>query len=68
MDTDLEAGVRQRPVQVTAGHRITILECDLLNPAWDPYHCPPRVLRLMRLSGEQIDRIRLFHPSPTRHA
>jgi RNA polymerase sigma-70 factor (ECF subfamily) len=64
MDSDLRAGVRQRLVTVTAGTRVTILECDLLNPPWDPGHCPPGVLWLMRLSNGRIDRIRLFHPRP----
>jgi len=47
-----------------AGRRVTILECDLLSPPWDPEHCPPGVLWLMRLSGDGIERIRLFHPQP----
>jgi RNA polymerase sigma-70 factor (ECF subfamily) len=64
MESDLLAGVRQRPVAVTAGQRVTIVECDLLNPAWDPQHCPPGVLWLMRLSGDRIERIRLYHPQP----
>jgi RNA polymerase sigma-70 factor (ECF subfamily) len=64
MHTDLQAGVRQRLATVTAGTRVTILECDLLNPPWDPAHCPPGVLWLMRLSDGRIDRIRLFHPRP----
>ncbi|MFF5293082.1 RNA polymerase sigma factor [Paractinoplanes globisporus] len=62
MESDLLAGVRQRMAAVTAGRRVTILECDLLSPAWDPEHCPPGVLWLMRLSGGRIEQIRLFHP------
>jgi RNA polymerase sigma-70 factor (ECF subfamily) len=62
MDSDLRAGVRQRLGAVTAGQHVTILECDLLSPPWDPQHCPPGVLWLMRWSGNQIQRIRLFHP------
>jgi RNA polymerase sigma-70 factor (ECF subfamily) len=64
MDGDLQAGVRHRLAAVTAGQRVTILECDLLSPSWDPGHCPPGVLWLMRLSGDRIERIRLFHPQP----
>jgi RNA polymerase sigma-70 factor (ECF subfamily) len=63
MDSDLAAGVRQRPVRVTAGRHVTILECDFVNPAWDPWHCPPGVLWLMRLDGGRIDQIRLYHPA-----
>jgi RNA polymerase sigma factor (sigma-70 family) len=62
MDNDLEAGVRQRLARVTAGRRVTILECDLINPAWDPRHCPPAVLWLMTTHGERIERIKLLHP------
>jgi RNA polymerase sigma factor (sigma-70 family) len=65
MDSDLAAGVRQRLAAVTASQRVTILECDLLSPPWDPGHCPPGVLWLMRLSGDGIRQIRLFHPEPS---
>lgn len=68
MDSDLRAGVRQRLATVTAGRCVTILECDLLSPPWDPGHCPPGVLWVMRLSGDGIERIRLFHPQPYRQA
>ena len=64
MESDLRAGVRQRLAAVTAGQRVTILECDLHSPPWDPGHCPPGALWLMRLSGDGIERIRLFHPEP----
>jgi hypothetical protein len=63
MDSDLEAGVRQRLRRVTASRRLTILECDLVNPAWDPQHCPPEVLWLMTVHDERIERIKLFHPA-----
>lgn len=63
MDADLHAGVRQRLSQITAGNRITILECDLLSPPWDPQHCPPAVLWLMTMHDQRIDNIRLFHPN-----
>ena len=63
MDADLQAGVRQRLNQVFAGGRITILESDLLNPPWDPDHCPPAVLWLMSQRDDRIAKIRLFHPN-----
>ncbi len=66
MESDLDAGVRQRPIRATAGRRITVLECELLNPAWDPEHCPPGVLWLMKHTGDRVDHITLFHPEPTR--
>lgn len=63
MNSDLEAGVKQRLIQVTASRSITLLECELVNPARDPNHCPPGVLWLMALDDGRIGRIRLFHPS-----
>lgn len=36
MDSDLQAGVPQRLNQVAAGNGITIVECDLLSPSWNP--------------------------------
>lgn len=64
MDSDLTAGVRQRLRQVTASRRITILECELQSPAWDPAHCPPGVLWVVTMQDEWIQKIRLFHPNP----
>ncbi|HEY3033989.1 MAG TPA: sigma-70 family RNA polymerase sigma factor [Streptosporangiaceae bacterium] len=68
MDSDLQAGVRQQPIRVTAAHHLTILECDLINPAWDPQHCPPAVLWVMTQPSERIEQIKLFHPTPPRPA
>ncbi len=62
MMTDVEAGVRQRVMQVTASRRITILESALISPAWAPGHCPPGVLWLMTVNDTRIDSVRLFHP------
>lgn len=64
MDSDLDAGVRHRLVNVAAGHGVTILECDLLSPAQQPDHCPPGVVWAMTLHDERISKIRLFHPTP----
>lgn len=66
MDSDLHAGVRQNPMRATAGRHVTILECQLLSPPWDPRHCPPGVLWLMKHTGARIDHITLFHPRPQR--
>lgn len=64
MHSDLNAGVSQRLSGVAASRRITILECDLLSPSWNPQHCPPAVLWLMTTHNERIEKIRLFHPNP----
>jgi RNA polymerase sigma-70 factor (ECF subfamily) len=64
MDSDLQAGVQQHPMRATAGRHVTILECRLLSPPWDPQHCPPGVLWLMKHAGARIGHITLFHPQP----
>jgi RNA polymerase sigma-70 factor (ECF subfamily) len=64
MDSDLEAGVRQRPVAVTASRRFTIIEAELLNPPSDPGHCPPGVVWLLSLRAGRVEHARLFHPRP----
>jgi RNA polymerase sigma-70 factor (ECF subfamily) len=65
MESDLEAGVRQRVVEVTASQRFTIIESDLLSPPWDPNHCPTGVVWLLTLHDHRVERVRLFHPQPT---
>ena len=62
MDSDLSAGVQQRVRHVTASRRVTILECELLSPAWDAEHCPPSVLWVITMHDEWMRRVRLFHP------
>lgn len=64
MESDLEAGVHQRVVEVTASQRFTIIESDLLSPPWDLHHCPTGVLWLLTLHDHRVERVRLFHPQP----
>lgn len=64
MASDRTAGVRHRPVLVTASRHFTIIEADLLSPAWDPHHCPAGVVWLLSLRDNRVERIRLFHPQP----
>jgi RNA polymerase sigma-70 factor (ECF subfamily) len=64
MDSDLAAGVRQRPVNVVASGDLTIIEAALVNPPEDPDHCPPGVVWLQVLGGGRVRRLRLFHPHP----
>jgi RNA polymerase sigma-70 factor (ECF subfamily) len=63
IESDRAAGVYQRPVQVTASRRYTIIEAQLRNPPWDPHHCPPGVIWLMLMRDNHIQQIRLFHPA-----
>ncbi len=65
MESDLQAGVEQKLTQVVAGSHLTIWECDLQSPPWDPSHCPPAVLWMLTHQGTQVDEIRLFHPVTT---
>ncbi len=64
MEWDLEAGVRQRLGNVVAGDGVTVWECALDSPPWDPEHCPPGVVWLITVADDRISRIRLFHPAP----
>jgi RNA polymerase sigma-70 factor (ECF subfamily) len=62
MDSDQQAGVRQRLSHACSSRDVTILECQLLSPPWDPTHCPPSVLWLFTKRAGRATTIRLFHP------
>jgi RNA polymerase sigma-70 factor (ECF subfamily) len=62
MESDVAAGVRQRVRNVVASSDVTVLECELASPAWDPAHCPPGVVWLLSMRDDRIARVRLFHP------
>ncbi|MFK4105111.1 RNA polymerase sigma factor [Streptomyces sp. NPDC019531] len=65
MDSDVEAGVRQRLVHAVAGRSLVVWEMEILNPATDPEHCPPEVAWVMTLDDAgRVHRLRLFHPTP----
>ncbi|WLW58140.1 RNA polymerase sigma factor [Streptomyces sp. YU58] len=65
MDSDLSAGVRQRPLHVVAGRSLVVWEMELINPPDDPDHCPPGVAWIMSLAGGRFDRVALHHaPRP----
>jgi RNA polymerase sigma-70 factor (ECF subfamily) len=61
---DAEAGVVERVVEINASQRVTVMECDLVNPPWDPTHCPPSVLWVMAMHEERVNHLRLYHPGP----
>lgn len=62
MNSDLEAGVRQRITNVVANIDVTVWEAELISPPDDPRHCPPGVLWLQTLWSGRVERLRLFHP------
>ena len=62
MDRDLDAGVRQRLVNVVASRDVLIWEAKLISPPSDPLHCPPEVLWVQFLENDRVTRLRLFHP------
>jgi len=64
MDRDVEAGVRQRPINTIAGRDVAVWEMDLINPPDKPEHCPPSVVWLMTIGDGLVQRLRLFHPDP----
>jgi RNA polymerase sigma factor (sigma-70 family) len=64
LSMDAEDGVLERVVGVSASTRVTLMECELVNPPWDPTHCPPGVLWLVSVRNERIRGVRLYHPVP----
>jgi RNA polymerase sigma-70 factor (ECF subfamily) len=64
LSMDADDGVRERVVDVSASTRVTLMECELVNPPWDPTHCPPRVLWVVTVRDERIRGVRLHHPAP----
>jgi RNA polymerase sigma-70 factor (ECF subfamily) len=64
LSMDAEDGVRERVLDVSASTRVTVMECELVNPPWDPTHCPPSVLWLVTVRDERICGVRLCHPTP----
>lgn len=65
MAEDLAAGVRQRAVHLTASRDVTVVEAELLSPDDDPYHCPPRLVWLIRRSSGRVGSVRLLHQVET---
>jgi hypothetical protein len=54
---------------VIASRDLAIWEIDRLNPAEDPYHCPPGIAWVLHLRSGWVERARIFRarrPSPER--
>lgn len=67
METDLADRVQQRLTNVVAARDLTIWEVDLVNPADDPFHCPPAAVWVQHLAAGRVQRFRLHHarrPAP----
>ncbi|MFF5079377.1 RNA polymerase sigma factor [Actinoplanes sp. NPDC000266] len=65
MDGDLSAGVRQRLRSVVGSNDVLLWEADLINPSYDPQHCPPSVVWMYALQQGRVRRLTLFHPVTT---
>lgn len=63
MACDLEAGVRQRLVNVVAGPDVLIWETDLISPPDNPDHCPPGAVWLHKLDKGRVSSMTLLHAS-----
>ncbi|RKN34410.1 RNA polymerase sigma factor [Micromonospora musae] len=61
LERDLGAGVHHHLANVVAGRDLTIWEIELVNPADDPFHCPPRAVWIHHLESGRAQRCRLFH-------
>jgi RNA polymerase sigma-70 factor (ECF subfamily) len=65
MDSDLSAGVRQKPLHVVASRSLIVWEMALVNPPDAPDHCPPGVAWIMTLDNGRVERLGLYHaPRP----
>ncbi|WP_033344987.1 RNA polymerase sigma factor [Catenuloplanes japonicus] len=61
MNSDLSDGVRRRLVDVVAGSDVLIWEEELINPADDPFHCPPGAVWVQTLAGARVHELRIYH-------
>jgi RNA polymerase sigma-70 factor (ECF subfamily) len=60
-DRDVSSGVRQQLLNVVASRDIVIWEAALINPADDPFHCPPGVVWVQSLDRGRVTKLRLYH-------
>jgi len=60
---DFNDGVRARPIRVTTGAEVTVVELRLDNPTDHPLHCPPSLTQLQFHDGRRINRI-VCHYAP----
>lgn len=60
-------GVGHRLVDVVAGAGLVLWDMDLLNPPFDPLHCPPGALWVLKVDGDQVVRARMLHRPRHKH-
>jgi RNA polymerase sigma-70 factor (ECF subfamily) len=64
LQSDLDAGVRLRVLNVIAGEGITIVEGAFDNPSNDPTHCPPITTQVFVHQDAYIRAIHLHYAAP----
>ncbi len=64
VDADLSDGVRLVIDDVVVGRGITILESRFVNPAWDPFHCPPGMTQVAIGETAGLTKRLVFHHWP----
>ena len=65
IESDVEAGVRLRILDVIAGPDITVVEGAFVNPAHLPEHCPSMTTQVFVHCGPSIASISLHYGSET---
>lgn len=63
LEADAADGVSFEPTSIYACPGITILEARFINPAHDPFHCPPLTTQVHVLDEERRVRRMIFHYS-----
>ncbi len=59
---DLEAGRKVYPTSVVSSKDVTVVECAVVNPPEDPFHCPPAFSQVALYRDERIRRMYWYLP------
>ena len=60
---DVTSGVRHELRNVVASRDVVIWEDAMINPPYDPFHCPPSVVWVLFFDHGRVRRLRLHHPT-----
>lgn len=63
---DFDDGLRARPVRLTAGSDVAVLELRLDNPSDQPLHCPSGLTQLHLHDGRRVQRVSSHYASVSR--